>query len=120
MKRTSVLLLVAPTLASCGGGSGGIGAVGCSASAPAPGPAPKAMLRFAVIPKALDIPVFNYAKIGAERQAKGCGGVQVLWNAPASADQLKQKEILESYITQRVDGIAISALSGDFLNDTIA
>jgi ribose transport system substrate-binding protein len=47
------------------------------------------------------------------------GDVQILWNAPASADQLKQKEILESYITQRVDGIAISALSGDFLNDTI-
>ena len=40
-------------------------------------------------------------------------------NAPASADQLKQKEILESYITQRVDGIAISALNGDFLTDTI-
>ena len=26
-------------------------------------------LRFAVIPKALDIPVFNYARIGAERAA---------------------------------------------------
>ena len=36
-----------------------------------------------------------------------------------SADQLKQKEILESYITQRVDGIAISSLNGDFLTDTI-
>ena len=35
------------------------------------------------------------------------------------ADQLKQKEILESFITQRVDGIAISALNGDFLTDTI-
>ena len=38
---------------------------------------------------------------------------------PASADQLKQKEILESFITQRVDGIAISALNGDFLTETI-
>ena len=35
------------------------------------------------------------------------------------ADQLKQKEILESYITQRVDGIAISSLNGEFLADTI-
>jgi ribose transport system substrate-binding protein len=76
-------------------------------------------LRFAVIPKALDIPVFNYAKIGADRQAKEYGNVDILWNAPASADQLKQKEILESAITQRVDGIAISALNGDFLTDTI-
>ncbi|HEX8031345.1 MAG TPA: substrate-binding domain-containing protein [Vicinamibacterales bacterium] len=72
-----------------------------------------------MIPKALDIPVFNYAKIGAERQAAEFGDVEVLWNAPASADQLKQKEILESYITQRVDGIAISSLNGEFLKDTI-
>ena len=71
------------------------------------------------MPKALDIPVFNYAKIGAERQAKEFGDVDILWNAPASADQLKQKEILESYITQRVDGIAISSLDGDLLTETI-
>ena len=76
-------------------------------------------LRFAVIPKALDIPVFNYAKIGAERTAKELGNVQIEWRAPETADQLKQKEILESFITQRVDGIAISTLNGDFLTDTI-
>jgi ribose transport system substrate-binding protein len=76
-------------------------------------------LRFAVIPKSLDLPVFNYARVGAERAAKELGNVDIIWNAPASADQLKQKEILESFITQRVDGIAISALNGDFLTDTI-
>src|SRR5262245_34096015 len=93
---------------------------GCGQSQPVPAaPAGKATLRLAVIPKALDIPVFNYAKIGAERKAAALGKVQILWNAPATADQLKQKEILESYITQRVDGIAISALNGDFLADTI-
>ena len=76
-------------------------------------------LRFMVIPKAIDLPVFNYAKIGAERQAKEYGNVDILWNGPSSADQLKQKEILESAITQKVDGIAISALNGDFLTETI-
>ncbi len=92
---------------------------GCSSSAPpAESTAPRT-LRFAVIPKALDIPVFNYARMGAEKAAAEFGDVEVLWNAPASADQLKQKEILESYITQRVDGIAISALNGDFLAETI-
>jgi ribose transport system substrate-binding protein len=79
----------------------------------------KRELRFAVIPKALDIPVFNYAKIGAERAARELGNVKIEWRAPDTADQLKQKEILESFITQRVDGIAISALNGDFLTDTI-
>jgi ribose transport system substrate-binding protein len=76
-------------------------------------------LRFAVIPKSLDLPVFNYARTGAERAARELGNVEILWNAPASADQLKQKEILESFITQGVDGIAISALNGDFLTETI-
>jgi ribose transport system substrate-binding protein len=71
-------------------------------------------LRFAVIPKALDIPVFNYAKIGAEREAAQ-HGVEVIWRGPERADELRQKEILESFITQRVDGIAISVLNADFL-----
>src|SRR3954469_12345118 len=93
-----------------------LGVAGCGGEKKAKGPEG---LRFMIIPKALDIPVFNYAKIGAERQAKEYGDVDILWNAPASADQLKQKEILESYITQRVDGIAISSLNGDFLTDTI-
>ena len=93
-------------------------AVACGGPAPEQAAQPRKM-RFAVIPKALDIPVFNYAKIGADRAAAEFGDVEVLWNAPPSADQLKQKEILESYITQRVDGIAISALNGDFLTETI-
>jgi ribose transport system substrate-binding protein len=76
-------------------------------------------LRFAVIPKSLDLPVFNYARIGAERMARELGDVEILWNAPITADQLRQKEILESFITQRVDGIAISTLAGDFLSGTI-
>ena len=76
-------------------------------------------LRFAVIPKSLDLPVFNYAKVGAEREAATLGNVEVIWRGPENADQLRQKEILESFITQRVDGIAISSLNGDFLTDTI-
>ena len=107
-RSIAACLLSALVFVSCSGGS-----------APTSDTAGKPMLRFAVIPKALDIPVFNYARIGAERAAKELGNVQILWNAPASADQLKQKEILESYITQRVDGIAISSLNGEFLADTI-
>ena len=111
MRRLVVLgCVVALALSGCGGAK----------EQPAGGaPAAGQRLRFAVIPKALDIPVFNYAKIGADRQAKEYGNVDILWNAPSSADQLKQKEIIESAITQHVDGIAISALNGDFLTETI-
>jgi len=96
----------------------GLSLSACSGSKDATPSAPQ-RLRFMVIPKAIDLPVFNYAKVGAERQAKEYGNVDILWHGPSSADQLKQKEILESAITQRVDGIAISTLNGDFLTETI-
>src|SRR5688572_16974171 len=75
--------------AACGRGNG----------APA-GDAPR-KLRFAVIPKALDLPVFDYARKGAERAAQELGNVEVIWRGPETGDQLKQKEILEAFITQR-------------------
>jgi ribose transport system substrate-binding protein len=75
--------------------------------------------RFAVMPKALDLPVFSYAKVGAERAAKQLGNVETMWRAPETADALKQKEILESFITQGVDGIAISCINGDLVTETI-
>jgi ribose transport system substrate-binding protein len=110
MRRARVLAIAGVIgLAACGGAKTPEGAA----------PASGQRLRFMVIPKAIDLPVFNYAKIGAERQAREYGNVEILWNGPTSADQLKQKEILESAITQRVDGIAISTLNGDFLTATI-
>jgi ribose transport system substrate-binding protein len=107
MKRFG-LVVVCVAVAACGGTRDGDAGAGAAKK-----------LRFAVIPKALDIPVFNYAKIGAEREALKRGNIEVIWRAPETADQLRQKEILESFITQRVDGIAISALNGDFLTETI-
>lgn len=87
---------------------------GCTETPPA-----SPMLRFAVIPKALHIPVFNYARIGAEREAKRLGGIEVIWRGPETTDEIRQKEMLESFIAQRVDGIAISCLNGDLLTDAI-
>ena len=109
MKRFAVVLAVLIGVSACSGG-------GNTGSAPADAPR---KYRFAVIPKALDIPVFDYARKGAERAAKELGNVEVIWRGPETGDQLKQKEILEAFITQRVDGIAISCLNGDFLTEAI-
>jgi ribose transport system substrate-binding protein len=89
--------------------------VACSGSQPA---GPK-KLRFALIPKALDIPVFDYANKGAQRFAAERGNIEVTYLGPERADELKQKEILESFISQKVDGIAISVLNAAFLTSTI-
>jgi ribose transport system substrate-binding protein len=118
VNRARLLVLSLLFAAGCGAGAAGC-SIGCPGPPPRTDSATPRKMRFAIIPKALDIPVFNYAKMGADRAAQEYGDVEVLWNAPASADQLKQKEILESYITQRVDGIAISSLNGEFLADTI-
>src|SRR6476646_5821192 len=90
-------------------------AVACSGSQPA---GPK-KLRIALIPKALDIPVFDYANKGAQREAAALGNVEVIYRGPDHSDELKQKEILESFINQKVDGIAISVLNASFLSSTI-
>jgi ribose transport system substrate-binding protein len=115
-RRALLSLLPVLVLAACSGGSPGPAASPSASGAAAPA---GKKLRFAVMPKGLDLPVFNYAKVGAERAAKSLGNVEIIWRAPESADQLRQKEILESFITQGVDGIAISCTNGDFLTDTI-
>jgi ribose transport system substrate-binding protein len=99
---------------ACGSGSESAGGSG-SASTPAAG----RTLRIAVIPKSLDIPVFQYAEIGAKRRAAELGGVEVIYRGPDRPDEQRQKEVLESFISQRVDGIAISVLNAEFLTSTI-
>jgi ribose transport system substrate-binding protein len=47
------------------------------------------------------------------------GNVDVIYRGPETADELRQKEILESFIQQGVDGIAISVLNAEFLASTI-
>ena len=108
MKRAVALLIAGGLTVWACGGSGG------QSTTPA-----RKTLRFALIPKALDIPVFGYANVGAQRKAKEIGGVEVIYHGPERADELKQKEILESFIAQKVDGIAISVLNADFLTSTI-
>jgi ribose transport system substrate-binding protein len=102
--RLSAIAVVMAGMWACGGGGT---------------PEGPRKLRFALIPKALDIPVFNYADIGAKRAAAELGNVEVIYRGPDHADELKQKEILESFISQRVDGIAISVLNAAFLSSTI-
>jgi ribose transport system substrate-binding protein len=72
-------------------------------------------LRIAIVPKGLDIPVFNYARTGAERAAAELGNVEVLWRGPERADEVRQKQILQDLIEEEVDGIAISVFDAAYL-----
>jgi ribose transport system substrate-binding protein len=108
---------------SCGGDRGAGDMTGPSAAtaavAPAGAPASKPKYRFAVMPKSLDQAIFKHAKVGAERAAAALGNVEILWRAPEAADPARQKEMLEAFITQKVDGIAISCANGELLTEAI-
>ena len=61
----------------------------------------------AVMPKARGDPYFVSARKGAEEAARELG-VDLIWDGPTSLDAAKQNEIVESWITRRVDVIAVS------------
>ena len=76
-------------------------------------------LTFALVPKLLDNPVFGYARLGAEKQARALGGIRILWRAPQEADAAKQVEIIEGLIAMKVDGLAISCNEPEALRGVI-
>jgi ribose transport system substrate-binding protein len=73
----------------------------------------KKKLVFAIVPKQLDNPVFNVAKIGAEDAAKELGDVEIFWTAPVVSDPAQQAAIIESLVARKVDGIAVSVIDPD-------
>jgi len=108
MERAAFLKLV---------GLGGLAGFAAAATSPSRKP------RFVVMPKQLDNPVFNYARIGAMEKARELG-VELIWSAPVSNDEAKQAELLRSFIAQKVDGIAVSCTNPEILsgpiNDAVA
>ena len=72
-------------------------------SAPAAGHRPV----IAVMPKAKGDPYFVSCRVGAEEAARELG-VDLIWDGPTSLDAAKQNEVVESWITRRVDAIAVS------------
>jgi rhamnose transport system permease protein len=61
----------------------------------------------AMMPKAKGDPYFVSCRIGAEEAARELG-VELIWDGPTGLDAAKQNELVESWITRRVDAIAVS------------
>ena len=61
----------------------------------------------AMMPKAKGDPYFVSCKQGADEAAKELG-VELLWDGPTDLDPAKQNEVVEAWITRRVDAIAVS------------
>ena len=76
------------------------------AGAPAPAAGAKPVV-VAMMPKAKGDPYFISCRAGAEEAARALG-VQLIWDGPTSLDAAKQNELVESWITRKVDVIAVA------------
>jgi rhamnose transport system substrate-binding protein len=61
----------------------------------------------AMMPKAKGDPYFVSCRAGAEEAAKELG-VDLIWDGPTSLDAAKQSELVENWITRKVDVIAVA------------
>jgi rhamnose transport system substrate-binding protein len=61
----------------------------------------------AVMPKAKGDPYFVSCRAGAEEAAKELG-VDLIWDGPTSLDAARQNELVENWITRKVDVIAVA------------
>lgn len=61
----------------------------------------------AVMPKAKGDPYFVSARVGAEDAARELG-VELIWDGPTGLDAARQNELIENWITRKVDVIAVA------------
>ena len=73
----------------------------------------------AVVPKAVDNPLNQATKVGAERAGEELG-FEVLWTGTPDTDSAGQVQVIESLIQKGVDGILIAPQNPTALNDVIS
>ncbi len=61
----------------------------------------------AMMPKAKGDPYFMSCRVGAEEAARELG-VELIWDGPTSLDAARQNELVENWITRKVDVIAVA------------
>jgi rhamnose transport system substrate-binding protein len=61
----------------------------------------------AMMPKAKGDPYFISCRAGAEEAARELG-VELIWDGPTSLDAARQNELVENWITRKVDAIAVA------------
>ena len=71
-------------------------------------PAFAANYKFAVVPKAMNNPFFDVARDGCLKRAKELGNVECIYKGPIEHEPATQAQIIQDFITQKVDGLAIS------------
>jgi ribose transport system substrate-binding protein len=69
-------------------------------------------MKFALIPKGMDNPYFDLSRDGCMAEAKKLG-VTCIYKGPATHEPATEVQIMQDFVTQGVDGIAISVADAD-------
>ena len=64
--------------------------------------------RFVIVPKAMNNPFFDVARDGCLKRAKELGNVECIYKGPIEHEPATQAQIIQDFVTQKVDGLAIS------------
>ena len=64
--------------------------------------------RFVIVPKAMNNPFFDVARDGCLKRAKELGNVECIYKGPIEHEPATEAQIIQDFITQKVDGMAIS------------
>jgi ribose transport system substrate-binding protein len=65
-------------------------------------------LKLALVPKALNNPVFEITRAGAEDRARELQGISFRWIASTTTDAAAQAQIIDDLVVQGIDGICLS------------
>ncbi|MCK1719094.1 sugar-binding protein [Bradyrhizobium sp. 141] len=71
-------------------------------------PAFAANYRFVIVPKAMNNPFFDFARDGCLKRAKELGNIECIYKGPVEHEPATQAQIIQDFVTQKVDGLAIS------------
>ena len=71
-------------------------------------PASADSYKFVVVPKAMNNPFFDFARDGCLKEAKALGNVECVYKGPIEHEPATQAQIIQDFVTQKVDGLAIS------------
>lgn len=98
------LLALPLLLAACEQRASAPGAPGATSTG-----VPEGKLRIAMMPKLIGIDYFNACRQGAEEAAKELKDVDLQYDGPTEAKVDKQVDMIDTWITQRVNAIAVAA-----------
>src|SRR3954468_16911668 len=71
-------------------------------------PAFAANYRFVIVPKAMNNTFFDFARDGCMKRANDLVNIECIYKGPVEHEPATQAQIIQDFVTQKVDGLAIS------------